>query len=365
MIISNNINYNNNYNFSINKGLTPKFNSIGLKTDTVSFKKNDQPIEMKFKRISGLHDPYSKIVMVSDDDYAKYLRKISKRPNAETMINLLESGYKENLFEPEATALSMISDYYKDLKKRNINDARNKDLHDICKALYVPSKLNLAKNQLKVVDELNSYISLTKGSTNDILTNIIAPVEDSIRDDSFRISPLIKEVYEAKGLDKTVKKTVLKIMENFPNSRNSADVFIINNAHKSHEDIASAFLDPSRVSIEHIKPQSNSGHSDVCNYLIASKRMNNLKSNIPLSRFIDIHPDIPNNMQKYFDDIISKVNKGGLSYITIALPDLTATIEKESKGKVLIDLDNLSLKEVAKASYMKQKISELISHFQK
>lgn len=366
MIISNNINYSNNYNFSKNKVSTPMFKGVELKSDTVSFKRNDnKTIEYRLKHISGLHDPYSDIVMVSDEDFARYTNKVNKRPNAETMINLLESGYKENMFEPEYLALSKMSDYYKFLKKNNPKEAKKLDLHDLCDDLYLSSKLNMAKKQLSVVENVNKYISTTKGDTKEILTNIIEPVEDSIRDDSFRISPLLKKVYKAKGLDKTAKKEVLAIMEEFPNSRNSADVFIVNNAQKSHENIAYAFLDPSRVSIEHIKPQSNSGHSDVGNYLIASKRMNSLKSSIPLHRFIDMHPNIPNNMQRYFDDIIAKINRGGLSYLTPSLPDISETIEKESKGKAMIDLNNLSISEIAKSSHLKKKLDELISYFQK
>lgn len=369
MLISNNINYYNKFNISTNKVSTPRFNntlSAGLKADTVSFKGNESKfLENRLKRISGLHDPYSKIVMVSYDEYARYINKTLKRPNAETMINLLESGYKENMFEPEYLALSKMSDYYKIQKKKDPKAAKKLDLHDLCDRLYLSSKLNMAKQQLSVVDNVNEYISTTKGDTKKILTNIMKPVEDSIRDDSFRISPLLKKIYQAKGLDKTAKSNVLKMMEKFPNSRNSADVFIVNNAQKSHNDIAMAFLDPSRVSIEHIKPQSNSGHSDMCNYIIASKRMNSLKSSIPLSKFVEMHPDIPNNMQKYFDDIIGKINRGALTFMTLSLPETTATIAKESNGKVLVDLSNLSLSEVAKTSMFREKLSELVSHFQK
>lgn len=363
MLISNNFNHYNNYN---TVSVSPRISGVrGLATDTVSFGSSDKnKIENKMKRISGLHDPYSDIVMVSDDEFEKYMKKVEKRPNAESMLNLLH-GYEENMFEPERMAYSILSDSLREYKSLNPKSANKLDLHDLLSDLYVSSKISLARQQLIVLNDIEESIKNTKGETNKRLTEIFEPVRESIKDDSFRISPLVDRLRNTKGIDKSAKRKILDIMKEFPNSRNSADVFIVNNAHRTHDEIAEAFLTPSRVSIEHIKPESCGGASNISNYLIASKRMNSLRSSTPFNQFVLEHPNVPSQIDRYFRDLVKQINKGGLTYIAMSLPDVTETLRRQSKGLIDIEVDDISVEEKSNAAQLKEQLKELLKKFAK
>lgn len=363
MLISNNFNHINRY-----PSVTPRQrvgNHRVLGADTVSFGSSEkETIEYSLKRIPGLHDPYSEIVMVSDDEYEKYMRKVAKRPTAQTMLNLLH-GYEKNLFTPEKEVCDILSDGLRDYKKSNLKDANKIDLHDLLNKYYLGAKVSLATSQLCVLENIQDIIEDTHGETKKNLTDIFEPVQERIFDDSFRISPLLQKVRSAKGIDKTTKKRILKEMDNFPNSRNSAEVFIVTNAHKTHEEIAEAFITPSRVSIEHIKPQSCSGKSVMSNYLIASKRMNSVRSSMPLDRFIKRNPNIPECMERYFNDFVEKINDGRLAYMAMSLPQVMETIDRESKGLVQLEIAEVSPELTKKSNILKAQLDELIQKFSK
>lgn len=365
MLISNNFNHFNNYNKAVATRPTPTFVKQ-LSCDTVSFtsSKNGNSLEEKMKTISGLHDPYSEIIMVSDSEFDKYMSKVEKRPTAQSVLNLL-NGYKDNLFAPEKEACDILADELNNYKQNDIKSANKIDLHELLNRCYPNAKASLSTNQLAVLNNIKSVISETNGETNEKLTRIFEPVEKSIVDDSFRINPLLQEVRATKGIDKAAKKRVLQGMDKFPNSRNSAAVFIVTNAPRSHEEIAEAFITPSRVSIEHIRPQSCGGKSSLSNYLLASKRMNSIRSSLPLDRFIKRNPNVPNCIEKYFNDLIKKINNGGLSYVAISLPEVAETLKHESKGLVEYEIVELAPEEVEKTNLLKAQLDALIQKFSK
>lgn len=369
MFISNNIiNYNSYNNFTPNKSQNiSRFRDVSC-SDTVCFtsKENVMTIEDKLKTIPKLHDPYSDIIMISDPEYKVYMNKVAKRPNAITMLNLL-STYKENLFEPEETACDFMRYKLKEYKEtgKNKKPINKIDFSDLIQDLYPEAKERLVIKQKNKVAEVHEYLSTVQGEQKDKLLNIFSTANESIDNDTFRITPYIADVRALKGVDKNVKKNILDIMQTFPNSRNSVDVFIINNINKTHEEIAEAIITPSRVSIEHIKPQSLNGPSSISNYLVASKRMNSVRSSTPLAQFISIYPEIPSCTQRYFDDIVRKINRGGISYVTPHLVDITNTLRTQSKGLIDIEVIDLSDRELHKNDAFKKKLDEFMKHFGK
>lgn len=363
MIISSNI---NRYNISHTSNVSSqnRVRNIGLQRDCVSFTSKPCSIENKMKQISGLHDPYSDVVMVTDLEFDKYMRKVTKRPTAQSMLNLLH-GYENNLFTPEKEVCEILSEGLKDYKKVDAKRANKIDLHDLLNEYYLGAKVSLARKQLGVLENINDILAESNADTKEKFAPIFESTKETIMDDSFRISPLLSKVRETKGVDRKAKKMILKEMDKFPNSRNSAEVFIVTNAHKTHREIAEAFITPSRVSIEHIRPQTCGGASNASNYLVASKRMNSIRSSMPLDMFVRRNPQVPNCMERYFNDLVKAINKGGLTYLAIALPDVTKTLEKESKGRLQLEIGEISQKETSKVNILKEQLNELIQKFSK
>ena len=368
MFISNNIvNYNSYNKFTPNKPQNiSRFRDVSC-TDTVCFTSNEiSSVETRLKSISGLHDPYSNIIMLSAPEYKNYLLKIEKRPNALAMLNLLTS-YEKNLFEPEKEACEYMKYKLDEYKKYggNKKPISKLDFNDLLQDIYPEAKENLKNKQKNKVEEIQKYLSKAHGDTKENLTKVFDSANEAIENDTFRLAPLFCKVRELKGVDKEVKKNVLNLMQTFPNSKNSAEVFILNNKDKTHEEIAEALLSPSQSTIEHIKPQRINGPSTITNYLIASKRMNNLRNSESLSQFINLHPEIPSYTQRYFDDIVNKINRGGLKFLTPHLQDITDNLRRQSKGLIDIEITNISKKELRNNDIYKEKLDEFLKLYSK
>ena len=151
--------------------------------------------------------------------------------------------------------------------------------------------------------------------------------------------------------------------ERFPSSVTSPEVFIVNNANKTSQQIAEAFIHPALISVEHIKPYSKGGESSAKNYIAASTRMNNIRSSTPLHEFIRRFPNIPTCTQRYIDDITLKINRGGLRNLAVAMPEVKEGLNKQSKGLINVDISNISNDVTQGANKLRTKIDELVNYF--
>ena len=163
--------------------------------------------------------------------------------------------------------------------------------------------------------------------------------------------------------NKSAVDNIIKLSHNFPNTATHPDAFIVKYADKSHEEIAELLISPAQISIEHIKPSSEHGESKGSNYLAASRRMNNYRSSTPLDEMIERYPDIPRQTQRYMDDLIAKINRGGLADIGMTLADVKESLYKESKGRIDVDLSKMNPEITQKAESFKSKVGKLIEHF--
>lgn len=364
----------------------PQYNSYVLKTDSLlrsptkdSFIKNENistPIftgtkkkkEVKkyediLKNIDGLHDPYSDVIMISQKKFKHMQNKIHKRVNAESMNNLMD-GYTQHMFPSELEVFYLLK--YETTKAKKHGNASNLTYPAILQSYLPLAKARLVNAQFDVTDSIRDYAkhNLSKNEQKDV-ENYLTIIDKDIYTDRFRIKysiDLLRRLYDDIP-DKSKVDKIIRLSHNFPNTATSSDAFIVKYADKSQSEIAELLVSPSKISIEHIKPQSAKGEDKGDNYLAASQRMNNYRSSTPLDEVIERYPKIPQQTQRYIDDLITKINRGGLSEIAYTLPGVKDSLYYESKGLINIDISRLNKDITGKIDFFQSKINSLVEKY--
>jgi hypothetical protein len=342
-----------------------------VQTSQQSFKskhllKSPKAIEKVYINIEGLHDPYSDVMMITEKKFNEFKTKLSKRRNSSSAINLL-NNYKQHMFKPELETFDFLCAKTKEARKTNHKDIKALTFADIINEALPEARERIKPEQMSVVEEMKKVSSKMSEHSQKILEPHFKKAKEGIENDTFRIQPTIAEL---EGLRKQIPEnklfnSLIETAARFPSSATSSTVFILQHAGQTHEEIAMDLIKPSLESIEHIKPKSHGGASSPQNYIIASTRMNNLRKSLSLPKFIRRHPDIPRCSQKYINDLIKVVNRGGGHGIGQNIPDVKAQLFEESKGFLDINIDKLNEQNVKAHDSMQSMIANLKEFFNK
>lgn len=354
----NNFSYNN-YRGANNSLPTPRVNTqFYLAKDCVNFTAKTDPTMTKeqkadleklnsnLKNIEGLHDPYSDVIIITQNKINSFHKKMEKNSSIDKTIQYLE-GFKQNMFaNGEARVFDMLKKTNEIWKMDPDLENEQWDFADILRSKYIGSRKRLVTQQYQVLDDIIEYSkdALDKHDQK-IIKKAVKDVENTIDDDTFRINTCRTRLYETTPElhNKNAIKDIKHITMAFPNGSNSIDSFIVKNADKTHEEIADALLEPSIGSIEHIKPRSKRGKSDPINYLVATRRMNSLRQALTYDEFKEYVPDLPEKLQRYTDEIIQKTNNGQTN-VGMFLQDVKEAIYDQSSGDIDIDISELDPK---------------------
>lgn len=74
--------------------------------------------------------------------------------------------------------------------------------------------------------------------------------------------------------------------------------------------IAQDMFKGSIATIDHLVAKNRQGWENIANYVVMCKNCNNEKTNYSIMHWLDIHPPVAKNMQKYMDVIVDKLHKG-------------------------------------------------------
>lgn len=375
-LINTNVSSNNTNNVFVDKSMhLNKSNITPLKNDCINFsgktkkteKNQTDTIEEHLKELYNVHDPYSDVIMIHKSKFSNLQKNLKNMDSAEEMIGLLYPCKKHMFPDGEAKTFDILVSENERLS--NTKKYRNKKVtfSDILQENFEASKQNLIKQEKQILEDIRTYSTDNLDKNEQFFVNTkLDTIRKSIDDDSFRIKPasnLLKTLYEEIP-DKEKVDKIISISDTFPNCATSADAFIVKNAHKSSVQIAEALVSPAVTSVEHIKPQSLGGESKGANYIAASRRMNNLRGSMSYADFIKKYPKIPEQTQKYFDDISQKANQGEIPDIAANIYGAKETLFKESGGLIDVQL-NLNKSITDRMHELKGKIDELLAHFKK
>ena len=97
------------------------------------------------------------------------------------------------------------------------------------------------------------------------------------------------------------------ILENKKEDTFKRRILLVKYADRTQQEIAKRLVRTSLATIEHIKPNSEEGENNIANFMLTSAGANNLRSNMPLYKFINMFPNIPKYCQKHINQIIELI----------------------------------------------------------
>lgn len=311
----------------------------------VNFRGMDPNKQFLLNQVKRLRCAYSGKIMICPFEAKELYAKLSRRPNAQSAINLLQN-YESYMHDIE----SIIFDIIKEAPhkgKRNFQDILQAELPD--------SLARLKEKQIKILTKTDKLIEkISDTNVREQVREIRNQALESIENDTFNRKTPLEKIKKVKATGKDLNH-IIGIYQSWyksPSSSKDLDAFIVKYSKYSHDDIAKRLVSTAVATIEHIKPSSNNGVDCLSNYLVVSAAFNNKRHSMPLNEYIMLNSeiDIPANLQKYVDDVIMQVNNKKnpfhqKPYYPIAIID---TIAQETKGLVQLEERNLHVpKEVS------------------
>ena len=349
-----------------------------LKSDKVSFTGTNPAIPFFLKLAENIPCPCCGIKMVRGNDVARKLdEKVLSGSSAKAIEAL--SAFEGNMHPTEKACFAEINE----LSKKNLSRPLN-ELLLMAKSSHLKK---LKASEFKVLDKVDEIAKKLSLSSADKLTEITKTARKILRGEgpyvSFKRKTVLDGVFKLKAQipEKDVADELLKASQELPSSGTDVDAFMVKYAGRGSKEIGQRLVSTSIGTVEHIKPKSLGGPDNDSNFMLECAGCNNPRGNqlfpdfvadnpgmihnIPegadlgdfsVQEWVKTHPEHRGNAQKSLDVIIEKINKGEVKGYNWYPAVLAQTLNKESKGALILDISNLekneeppkSLKELVK-----------------
>ncbi len=294
-----------------------------------------------FKKLlrEGISDAYSDIVLIPREnvDILKAQGDLNKKSSV--AIKALKD-YKNQMFPIEKEIFSILET----LSKKH----PDLTLQELLKLKYPKAEQILIKKQSNILNKINlmirtlprkEYIETRKVIQNSF-DKIFEP--DPIPEERFSRKIFLNELKNLKISNAKLKSKIIKTAKKLPQSSDSINAFIVKYSQpyklryqyeteeyiritRDSEEIGLRLLEPSVGTDDHIHPQTafrkesearENGDKSVQDLstlkvtILTTKRMNNLKTDTPIDKFItDTDINIPTYIQKQISDLTNIANK--------------------------------------------------------
>lgn len=315
---------------------------------------DDSFVGKAIRELGDVPCPYSGINLIAGKELTPLTKEKMKQPSSE-VIPLLKP-FKSRMHRVEREVFSLMESLSKKNPEKNI-----RQLLDIAR----PDCLKRVKdNEYRILSDISKYGKrYLKEDEYARLSKLIDETVKIINEQNenyiFRRRKFIDKITKISNSISNEKHAnkLIEIAEQIPQANENLDAFVIkysqknpkNNTERKPHNIAMALLRPSVGSLEHIVPRhpsdgSPGGTNKFSNYIYACCELNSLRKNMPLAEWVEKNPDVPQNMQKYIDAVIEKINKKQAMQNCRVYPLLVAkTLYKESNGKINLDVSKLKL----------------------
>ncbi len=338
---------------SISQSITPQLKQdTFVKSSQVSFGSATSK-SAPLKKLKNMIDPYSGITMLSSEELSMAEKALSKCKDAKTTIKVL-SRYTKNMLPVEKEMFEIFKGYSKKNPSGTFVDCLN--------SLRPEAHKKLMLEEFDILDKVDD---MSRGASPDLALAVrhkTTKCRDVILKDDpekpFKRKTLITSLDEItpNSAEQNLFNSLKEQVEYLPTSGTSKNAFIVKYTDKSkprtHGEIAKRLLRPALQSAEHIHPDSLGGANALGNFILTSAGRNSERGNMPLEKFIEKYPNIPNYMQTHVDQIMDNVYKGNLKGYEDYPYLLKESLNNESKGLINIDL--------SKYKYSKEEAENLV-----
>ncbi|MBR1943254.1 hypothetical protein IJ843_05925 [bacterium] len=253
------------------------------------------------------------------------------------------NNYEKYMHPVEKECFNMLKDWSKDKPNSNFKELLQENKEPQL------AKLQAKQNTiLNTVDELSKQLSEKEQEevkkVTDTTRMLVSSTDKEIK---FKRKTFLKDVEElqSKISNKEVHEKMVKEANKMPTSQNDVSAFVVKYSERGHKEIGERLVKLSVGTIEHIKPRSEGGKNQIGNYMLECGGCNHERSSIPLGDWVDSHPEMKENTQKYIDEVINRINNGdmkGFSFYPIAV---ARTLFEQSDGKLDVKVEGLKAEE--------------------
>ena len=281
--------------------------------------------------------------MLTNQDMEKISKELSKKDTAEHYINTLHP-YEEYMHKTEKDVFHRFEQWSKENPKGTISNFLTENRDSSMKACKAKQAEIFSK-----INTVTSSISSQAGEKFTNLTKVYSNTPINNEEDMKTIRKyMISDIKTSKSLinNEEKYKELKAIAESLPTSKNNTDAFIVRYAGHPSEKIGTRLLKLSVGTIEHIKPQADGGKDRVENYLLECGECNHTRGDISLKDWVEEHPEMKENTQKYFDEVIEKINNNELERGLDNYPNaVRGALTAQSKGTLTYDTSALKPKD--------------------
>ena len=281
--------------------------------------------------------------MLTNDDMDKVKKDLGKNDTAEHYIKTLKP-YEEFMHKPEKGTFNRFEAWEKENPKKTLQNFMQESRVESIKACK--------ESQLKTFEQINEVAKTINPEVRENLAKLTEdyaklPTETEEAMKNVRKS-VIADIKDSKSKigDEENYNQLQKLADSLPTSKNSTDAFIVKYAGQSSSKVGARLLKLSVGTIEHVKPQANGGRDRVENYLLECGECNHTRGDVSLHDWVEAHPEMKENTQKYMDEVIEKINNGELDKELDNYPNaVKGALKEQSKGSLTYDTSALKPKE--------------------
>ena len=309
-------------------------NDIFVKSSAVSFSSNTSA-GRPLKKLLNITCPYYGVKMISGAEMFRLEQRLNNCPTIGTVVKVL-SNYTDYMQKIEKKMFEKFSECAK--------ISPEKTLPEFLQELYDDSIIKLKLEEFSVLDDADALSKELSPQTAFAIRKKITRCREVIlknnQQDTFKRKTLISSLDDIKPKPEEeiffekIKDKALYL----PTSGSSENAFVVKYASRSHQEIAKRILRASVATIEHIKPESLGGENKLSNFMLASSSANSYRSNLPLVKYIEKFPKIPENCQRYINEIIYSIYAKRLKGCDMYPYQVKKTLAVESDGKIELDL---------------------------
>ncbi len=337
---------NNFYQTPVQKGLQNNYVSFNNKNmeacfftqtaDSVSFGANTSAGN-PLKKLKGIKCPYFGVEMLSGSDIARIEKRLDTCKNVKDAVKIL-SRYTRYMQDTEKKMYKKFAEAAKTYP--------SKTMPQCLKLWYDDAIVKLKLEEFNVLDDVDK-ISLKLSPQNALAvhaktTRCRQVILENRKEDTFKRKILLMSLDDIKpdsaGKEAAVWEKLKDRAVYLPTSGTSENAFIVKYADRTQQEVAKRILRPSIATIEHIQPNSLDGENTIGNFLLASAGANSMRSNMPLTKFIEMYPSIPKKCQAYIEQVVDYIHRGWLKGNETYPYKVQKKLAEESGGLINLDL---------------------------
>ena len=251
--------------------------------------------------------------------------------------------------------LSKGFDYYKPNEKRIVEtiietskERPEMNLKEIVQYKAKTSKKALEERQLVILEEMREDgKKLDKKRSvqlNQILDDTIEEINNSTDEKHFKRGEFLTKIGQMEhekgdGVYEGLCKKAAKL----PTTHDNVHAFFVKYSRKEGEEIAQRLFSSSTVTTEHVIPKSKGGPDSTENYIPLCGACNSTRSNMPYNEWFKVHPEMPENLQRYINKIAPIIEEGqfqGASAYKDYVDEVIESVKKATDGKLVLRKPN-------------------------